>query len=110
VQADGFLYVSGQLPIDPKSGKLVEGGIAEQTKQAMENIAVILNAANYSFADVVQVTVYLASMADFEGFNQQYAKYFAEASFPARAALGAQLKAGAKVMVTAVAYKRRVSV
>ena len=70
----------------------------------MENIKAILEAADFSLKDVVQSTVYLASMALFDDFNREYAKYF-EADFPSRAIVGAQLKAGALLEVSVVAYK-----
>ncbi len=104
VQAGNFLFVSGQLAIDPKEGKLISGNIATQTNQVMENIKAILTAANFSLKDVVQSTVYLSSMALFEDFNRQYAQYFPD-NYPARATVGAELKAGAFVEVSVVAYK-----
>ena len=71
-----ILYVSGQLAIDPKEGKLVAADITVQTRQVMENIKAILAAADYSLKDIVQTTVYLSSMTLFEEFNREYAKYF----------------------------------
>ena len=70
----------------------------------MENIKAILQAADYSLKDIVQTTVYLSSMTHFEGFNHEYAKYF-QADYPARATVACELKAGALVEVSAVAYK-----
>ena len=70
VQAGNFLFVSGQLAIDPKEGKLIVGNITLQTRQVMENIKAIFEAAGYSLKDVVQSTVYLSSMGLFEEFNQ----------------------------------------
>lgn len=104
VQAGRILYVSGQLAINPKEGKLVAADIAVQTRQVMENIKAILTAANYSIKDIVQTTVYLSSMAHFEGFNHEYAKYFT-ADYPARATVSCELKTGALLEVSAVAYK-----
>jgi len=104
VQAGKFLFVSGQLAIDPKEGKIIAQTITLQTHQVMENIKAILEAADYSLKDVVQSTVYLSSMLLFEEFNREYAKYF-EAEFPARATVGSELKAGALVEVSVVAYK-----
>jgi len=104
VQAGKFLFVSGQLAIDPKEGKINAQTITLQTHQVMENIKAILEAADYSLKDVVQSTVYLSSMLLFEEFNREYAKYF-EAEFPARATVGSELKAGALVEVSVVAYK-----
>jgi 2-iminobutanoate/2-iminopropanoate deaminase len=104
VQASKFVFVSGQLPIDPKQGKVVAEGIAAQTRQAMENIEAILEAAGYSLKDVVHSTVYLASMDLFDEFNREYAKYF-EGDYPARATVGCELKTGALIEVSVVACK-----
>ena len=104
IQAGKFLFVSGQLAIDPKEGRIVAKDIALQTRQVMENIKAILEAAGYSLKDVVQSTVYLSSMALFDGFNSEYTRYF-EGEFPARATVGIELKSGALVEVSVVAYK-----
>ncbi|MCW4000143.1 MAG: Rid family detoxifying hydrolase [Candidatus Bathyarchaeota archaeon] len=104
VQAGGFLYISGQLAINPESGKLIGEDAAAQTKQVMENIQAILEAAGYGLGDVVQVNVYLASMTDFEGFNREYARYFS-GYFPARATVACTLKAGALLEISATAYR-----
>jgi 2-iminobutanoate/2-iminopropanoate deaminase len=104
IQAGNFLFVSGQLAIDPKEGKIVAKDITLQTRQVMENIKAILEAAGYSLKDIVQSTVYLSSMALFDGFNSEYAKYF-EGEFPARATVGIELKPNALVEVSVVAYK-----
>jgi len=104
VQAGQFLFVSGQLAIDPKQDKIVVSDITVQTRQVMENLKVILEAAGYGFKDVVQSTVYLANMTLFEAFNCEYAKYF-ETNFPARVTAGVCLKAGALVEVSLIAYK-----
>jgi 2-iminobutanoate/2-iminopropanoate deaminase len=104
VQVGNFLYVSGQLAIDPKEGKLIVENIKLQTHQVIENIKAILEAAGYCLDDVVQSTVYLSSMALFEDFNREYAKYF-ENNFPARTTVGIELKVGALIEVSVVAYK-----
>ncbi len=104
VQAGKFLFVSGQLAIDPKEGKIVAPDVTLQTRQVMENIKAILEAAGYSLKDIVQSTVYLASMGLFDDFNREYAKYF-DGDYPARATVGCELKAGALVEVSVVAYK-----
>ena len=104
VKADKFLFVSGQLPIDPKQGKVVAKDIVGQTRQVMENIKAILEAADFTLKDIMQTTVYLASMALFDEFNREYAKYFT-ADFPARATVGVELKGGALLEVAVVAYK-----
>jgi len=107
IQAGDFLFVSGQLAVDFKTGKLVGEDVALQTRRVMENIGAILDGAGYSLNDVVQTTVYLASMADFDAFNHEYAKFF-NADYPARATVAAELKAEALVMVSVVAYKTAV--
>jgi 2-iminobutanoate/2-iminopropanoate deaminase len=104
VQAGKFVFVSGQLAINPKEGKIVAEDITEQTRQVMENIRAILEAASYSLKEIVQTTVYLSSMALFDEFNREYAKFF-DADFPARATVAAEMKAGALVEVSVVAYK-----
>lgn len=104
VQVGNFLFVSGQLAIDPKDDKLIVENIKLQTHQVLENIKGILEAAGYSLKDIVQSTVYLSSLSLFEEFNREYAKYF-ESDFPARATVGAELKSGALVEVSVVAYK-----
>ena len=104
VQAGKFLFVSGQLAIDPKEGKIIAQTITLQTHQVMENIKAVLEAAGYSLKDVVQSNVYLSCMSLFDEFNRAYAKYFEE-EFPARATVGSELKAGALVEVSVVAYK-----
>ena len=104
VQVGNFLFVSGQLAIDPKEDKLVVEDIKLQTHQVMENIKAILESAGYCLKDIVQSTVYLSSISLFEEFNREYAKYF-ESDFPARATVGVELKSGALVEVSVIAYK-----
>ena len=100
------LYISGQLGIDPATGKLVEGGTAAEARQALENVMAILVKANMSMQNVVQVQVFLADIADFGAVNEVYTQYFSE-PYPARAAIQAgALPAGGKVeiLVTAVQH------
>jgi 2-iminobutanoate/2-iminopropanoate deaminase len=104
VQVGNFLFVSGQLAIDPKEDKLVVEDIKLQTHQVMENIKAILESAGYCLKDIVQSTVYLSSISLFEEFNREYTKYF-ESDYPARATVGAELKSGALVEVSVIAYK-----
>jgi len=104
VHASKFLFVSGQLAIDPKEGKLIVENIKLQTRQVMENIKAILEAAGYRLEDMVQSTFYHSSMLLFEKFNRGYAKYF-ESDFPTRATIGIELKSGALVEVSIIAYK-----
>jgi 2-iminobutanoate/2-iminopropanoate deaminase len=88
IKAGGFLFASGQIPLDPASGALVEGGIAEQTHRVLKNLAAILEAAGSSFERVVKTTVYLADMGEFAAMNDIYATYFPEPA-PARATIQA---------------------
>ena len=104
VRADKFLFVSGQLAIDPKEGKIIASDIKGQTVQVLENIRAILNAANYNLSDIVQANVYLSSMTLFSEFNSTYAKYFRK-DFPARATVGIELPSGALVEISIIAYK-----
>lgn len=85
VEAGNTLYISGQIPLDPASGKLIAGGIKEQTRQVMQNIGSILEAAGYSFDQVVKCTCLLSNMDNFKDMNEVYAGFF-PADPPARAA------------------------
>ena len=85
VEANGTLYISGQVPLDPASMNVVEGGITEQTEQVMKNISAILDAAGYRFSDVVKSTCLLSDMEHFKAMNEVYGSYYQEDP-PARAA------------------------
>ena len=85
VETNGILFISGQIPINPQTGKIVEGGIEEQTEQVMKNIGAILTAAGYSYGNVVKSTCLLADMKYFAEMNKIYARYYPSAP-PARAA------------------------
>jgi 2-iminobutanoate/2-iminopropanoate deaminase len=78
-----FLFISGQVPIDPATGNLIDGDIAAQTRRVFENIGALLKAAHLSYNHIVRTTVFLADMNDFAAMNQVYATFFAE-PFPAR--------------------------
>ncbi len=105
VKVGGVLYVSGQLGIDPATAQLVPGGVAAQAHQTLKNLSAILQAAGYSFDDVVQVQVFLENMDDFGLVNGVYRAYFTKA-LPARAAVEvAGLPMDAKVEIVAVAMK-----
>ncbi len=104
VEVGNTLYVSGQLPVDPKTGKMPEG-IEEQTRQSLENIRAILTEAGYAPGNVVKSTVLLADIADFGAMNGVYAGFFAE-PFPARVCYQvAALPMGARVEIETVAVK-----
>ena len=82
VRADNLLFTSGQIPLDPATGAVVEGGIAQQARQSCENVGAILRASGADFSNVVKTTCFLADMDDFAAFNEVYAAYFV--SKPAR--------------------------
>jgi 2-iminobutanoate/2-iminopropanoate deaminase len=103
IKAGGFVFVSGQIPIDPKTGQFVSGGIAEQTEQVLKNLSAVLEAAGSSLDRVVKTTVFLADMKEFSGMNEVYAKYFSGPP-PARATVAAAgLPRDARVEIEAVA-------
>ena len=105
VEVNGTLYVSGQIPIDPMTGKVVEGGIAEQTTQVMKNIGAILEAAGYSFPDVVKSTCLLSDMTNFKAMNEVYGSIYNE-NPPARAAFAVKdLPLGVLIEIETVAVK-----
>lgn len=103
LQVGNVLYVSGQLGLDPATGKLVEGDTAAQARRALENVMAILMAANMNMHQVVQVQVFLTDIKDFAAVNEVYKSYFTP-PYPARAAFQVSaLPAGAKVEVLATA-------
>lgn len=103
VAAGGFLFVSGQIPLDPKTGSLVEGPIADQARRVMDNLQAVLQAAGASFNDVVKATVYLVDLNDFAAVNDVYGEYVGD-SPPARATVQvAALPRGARVEVELIA-------
>lgn len=105
VEASGMLFISGQIPLDPKTMKLVEGDIQEQTEQVLKNIGVILTAAGYTFKDVVKSTCLLSDMANFKSMNEVYARYYAEDA-PARAAYAVKdLPMGSLIEIETIASK-----
>lgn len=105
VEHNGVLYIAGQIPLNPETSQLVEGGVAEQTEQVMKNIAAILDEAGYTFSDVLKSTCLLADMADFKAMNEIYGRYYPENS-PARVAFAVkQLPLGALVEIETVAAK-----
>lgn len=103
VRANGFLFVSGQLPVVPETGEFPEGGVAAQAKQSLENIRAILAQAGVSFDDVVKTTVFIKDMDDFAAVNTVYAEYFTN-NFPARACVEvSRLPKGALVEIEVIA-------
>jgi 2-iminobutanoate/2-iminopropanoate deaminase len=105
VEIHGVLYISGQIPIDPATGKVVEGGIMEQTLQVMKNIGKILEAAGCSYSDVVKSTCLLSDMANFQAMNKVYAEYYPE-NQPARAAFAVkELPLGVLIEIESIAVR-----
>lgn len=101
-----FVFTSGQVPLDPSTGELVEGGIEEQTRQALENVKAILEEAGSGMDKVIKTTCFLTDMNNFAKMNQVYATYFTEGAYPSRSAfeVGA-LPKGAMVEIEAIAMK-----
>ena len=105
IEVNGMLFISGQIPIDPATGKLVEGGIREQTERVMLNIGEILKQAGYDFSHVVKSTCLLSDMSDFAVMNEVYGKYYS-VNPPARAAFAVKaLPLGALVEIETIAVK-----
>lgn len=105
IEVNGFVYASGQLPIDPATGAFPEGGVKEQTRQSILNVKAILEEAGLALSNVVKTTVYLADMGDFAAMNEVYSQFFAQ-PFPARSAIAVKaLPKGALVEVEVVAAR-----
>jgi 2-iminobutanoate/2-iminopropanoate deaminase len=105
VEANGMLFISGQIPIDPATGKIVEGGIQEQTAMVMKNIRAILYEAGYTFSQVIKSTCLLSDMANFKAMNDIYGSYYKEDQ-PARAAFAVkELPLGVLVEIETIAAK-----
>jgi 2-iminobutanoate/2-iminopropanoate deaminase len=106
VLAGDFLYVSGQIPLDPATGEIVGGTAAEQAAQSLRNLQAILREAGMTFDNVVKTTVLLQDIADFAAVNEVYAQFFGGEILPARAAFAVNaLPKGALVEIELVAYK-----
>jgi 2-iminobutanoate/2-iminopropanoate deaminase len=86
VSANGFIFISGQLPIDPATGKLIDGTIAEKTTQILNNASIIATAAGTSLDNVVKTTIFLTDLGEFTNMNEAYAKQFSQ-NFPARSTI-----------------------
>lgn len=105
IEANGTIYVSGQLPINPATGEFAEGGIKKLTVQSLTNIKNILAEAGLTMANVVKTSVFLADMADFAEMNEVYAQFFS-APFPARSAVAVKtLPKGARIEIECIAVK-----
>ena len=105
IEVNGFVYASGQLPIDPATGAFPEGGVKEQTRQSLLNVKAVLEEAGLALSNVVKTTVYLADMGDFAAMNEVYSQFFVQ-PFPARSAIAVKaLPKGALVEVEVVAAR-----
>ncbi len=105
VEINGMLFISGQIPVDPETGKLVSGDITIQTLQVLKNIESILREAGYAFPDVVKSTCLLSNIADFKGMNEVYGRFYSE-NPPARAAYAVKdLPMGALIEIETIALK-----
>ena len=105
IEANGMVFLSGQLPVDPATGEFAPGGVAEQTAQCFENIKSILAEAGLTTANIVKTTVFLADMSLFAEMNGVYATYF-EGDFPARSAFAVKaLPKGALVEIESIAVR-----
>jgi len=105
IESGDLVFVSGQIPLEPVAGKLIEGDIAAQTRQSLENLQTILAAAGLTFGNVVKTTIFLTSMGDFAAVNEVYKSYLAE-PYPARSTIAvAALPMGAKVEIEMIAAR-----
>lgn len=105
VETGGTLYISGQIPLDPQTMKVVEGGIQEQTEQVLMNIGAILIEAGYEYRDVVKSTCLLSDMANFKAMNEVYGRFYSE-NPPARAAFAVrELPLGVLIEIETIAVK-----
>ncbi len=104
VQIDGWLFISGQGPLDLRTGEVVRGSIEDEARLTLSHIGKILEAAGYSFEDVVKCTCHLADIRDFDGFDRAYSKFFSGVR-PARSTVQSVLWNGIKVEIDAIARK-----
>jgi 2-iminobutanoate/2-iminopropanoate deaminase len=105
IETGDLLFISGQIPLDAATGKLVEGDVSAQARQSLENLQAVLEAAGLSFAHVVKTTIFLTSMADFAAVNEVYKSYVKE-PYPARSTIAvAALPMGAKVEIEMIASR-----
>ncbi|MCW1352984.1 RidA family protein [Campylobacter coli] len=104
-EANGFLFISGQIPINPVSGEIESSDIKEQTKQSLKNIGAILEENGISYDQVIKTTCLLADISDFAAFNEVYAQFF-KSPYPARSAFAVKdIPKGAKVEIEVIAKK-----
>ncbi len=105
IQAGNTLYVSGQIPLSPETGELIQGGVSDEARQVLDNVGAVLNAAGYAFSDVVKTTIFLRDMADFAAVNAVYGAYFTSEA-PARETVAvAGLPKNVNVEISVIAWK-----
>ncbi len=106
IEAGGFVFCAGQIPLDPKTGQLVDGPVEAQAERVLANLSAVLEAAGTSLARVVKTTVFLADLADFARMNEVYTRWFASDPKPARTTIqAARLPAGARVEIEVIARR-----
>jgi 2-iminobutanoate/2-iminopropanoate deaminase len=106
IASDGFLFCSGQGPVDPETNTVIEGDVAAQTERTLENLGAVLEAAGLDYSDVVKTTCFLADMDDFKAFNEVYGRFFPE-PYPARTTIqAARLPLDIDVEIEAIAKRR----
>jgi len=107
VKVDGWVFASGQIPIDPQTGRMIEGGVAEQTRRVLQNLREVLAAAGVTVNDVVKTTVYMTDLGQFAEMNTVYAEFFGDAA-PARATVEvAKLPKNSLVEIECIAHVPR---
>jgi len=105
VEVNGTLFISGQIPLDPSTGKIISGGIAEQTEQVLRNVGAILEAAGYTYEDVVKSTCFLKNISDFKAMNEVYSRFY-PSNPPARSAFAVKdIPLGALIEIETIATK-----
>jgi 2-iminobutanoate/2-iminopropanoate deaminase len=106
IKAGGMVFLSGQIPLDPATGQMIEGDVAVQTERVMKNLGAVLEAAGCSFDDIVRTTIFLVNLGDFQVVNETYGRYF-KGTPPARATVQvAALPRGSKVEIDAIALAK----
>jgi 2-iminobutanoate/2-iminopropanoate deaminase len=104
IQIDGWLFISGQGPLDLRTGQVVRGSVEDETRLTLSHLGKILESAGYSFADVVKCTCHLADIRDFDGFDRVYSEFFSGV-YPARTTVQSVLWNGIKVEIDAIARR-----
>jgi 2-iminobutanoate/2-iminopropanoate deaminase len=104
IQIDGWLFISGQGPLDLRTGQVVRGSVEDETRLTLSHLGKILEAAGYSFGDVIKCTCHLADIGDFDGFDRVYSEFFSRV-YPARTTVQSVLWNGIKVEIDAIARR-----